>query len=141
NFRQVPLPQGGSLFDATLMIMHTELDRMPYIEPAPGGSYSGPGTNHGFSASAILAGYGIRGGTVIGDVHPGPFLQGFGDPKAQYMQPLPIDPSTGLPKPLDQGGRVQTVKAIFPTVLGIFGAQVPMEQLTEFSAVQAVIKS
>jgi hypothetical protein len=137
NLRNHLLPDGRTLLQATTVLMHTELDREPFLTPAQAnGGDSFPGTNHGYTTSAFLAGGGVRGGRVIGEMHHGPaHLAAYGE---GYCTSLPIDPNTGRPKPVAEGGRVITVKAIFPTILTLFGMRVPEQQITEFGPLPAV---
>jgi hypothetical protein len=145
SFRGQILPDGKTLLENTLIVMHTELDREPFLTMAdPGGAAGNAGTNHGYTTSMIMAGYGIRKGTVVGELHRGPMdVANFGLPQAyppsvKYATPLPIDVKTGK---ISSGGRVITTKAIFPTILAIFGVPVPPQQITEFGPLAAVIKS
>jgi hypothetical protein len=140
NLRNHILPNGQTLLQATTLIMHTEMDREPQLTPStPGGGDGVPGTNHGYSTTAILAGGGIRGGTVVGDLHRGPeHLNAYGQ---GWRTPLPIDVHTGKPKPLSDGGRLISTKAIFPTILAAFGVTIPAQQITDYDAVPAVLKS
>lgn len=142
SLREVAFPEGDTLLDKTLIVMHSEMDREPFLLQADvNGNYDGAGTNHGYSTSLVMAGYGIRRGAVIGDLHAGP-AQGdaYGDPIEDFAQPLPIDSATGEPKPLSDGGRVQSTKCILPTICAIFGIKVPMDQISEYSAVPAALK-
>jgi hypothetical protein len=140
SFKRVPLPEGGTLFDATLIALHTEFDRWPYHN-ARGYTNAGynPGTNHADTASVVLAGMGIQGGRVVGRMHEGPKIHGaeFGD---GYLRPLPIDVRTGLPLPVSQGGRVISTLAVMPTIMAAFGVAIPLQQITDWEAIPAVLR-
>jgi hypothetical protein len=141
NLRNHILPDGRNLLQATTLVMHTELDREPFLTPALAGPRdANPGTNHGYTTTVFLAGGGVKGGRVVGDMHHGPaHLAAFGDPgRAGYCTPLPIDLATGRPKPLAEGGRLVSTKALFPTIFALFGMRVPEQQVTEFEAVPAI---
>ncbi|MBC7384900.1 MAG: DUF1501 domain-containing protein [Cryobacterium sp.] len=133
---------GASLLDSTLLVMHTELDREQWHQPGdPFGRVVHAGTNHADSTSLLMAGMGVRGGQIIGAIHRGPkdFASYAGNAGYGYLQPLPIDFSNGMPKPLAEGGRYCSTKAIFPTILKIFGTPIPLQQITDYGAVNAII--
>jgi hypothetical protein len=135
--------EGASLLNSTLVVMHTELDREQWHQPGdPLGRPIHQGTNHADSTSLFMAGMGVKGGEIVGGIHRGP--KDFGRfPSASgydYLKPLPIDWTTGTVKPLSEGGRYCSTKAIFPTVLRIFGAAVPVQQITDYSALTAILK-
>ncbi len=126
---------GETLLDATHIVMHTEMDRTAWI----GGNsiVAGNGTNHAErSTSVIMAGYGVHGGRIIGDNHKGPNdanqFQGLG-----FTHPLPIDVGTGLP---NANGKLVTIKSLAPTMLAMFDAPLPFNQISDEDAVPAVIK-
>ncbi len=122
---------GGSLFDQTLIVAHTEMDRTWSLDPS-----EGPGQAHGNTASVLLAGMGINRGAVVGDVGRGPLenSQFAGNP---WQTALPIDYATGA---ASASGKPCSVQSLLPTVCAIFGASVPQNQLNEFDAVPAVLR-
>jgi hypothetical protein len=134
---ECPGTGGQSFLDNTTLLLTTEFDREPVLSlGVPGQPF---GTNHGASASFILAGAGIRGGTVIGDFKTAPGAYGR---YAQFANtrmcgPLPIDLTTGA---VDPNGRLVTTKSFFPTVMAMFGVAIPAQQLTEGIPVPAVMR-
>lgn len=126
---------GKKLIDLTTIVMKSDFDRDPGLYPYSPNAR--PGSDHGDSVSVLLAGGGIRGGRVVGDVKTGPQALYGGFTGIQFNHPLPIDLNTG--KPNINGSRI-TTSAIFPTVLAAFGMVPPPQQTTEAVAIQAVIK-
>jgi hypothetical protein len=119
---------GGTLFDSTLIVMQTEMDRWPFLEGAQGG------TNHGPTASVLMLGYGVRKGAVVGQIALDPAADYSMYPvnSANPAQPtcftgLPIDPNSGAGSPT---GTLFSVYSILPTVCQIFGVTVPPNQIT-----------
>jgi hypothetical protein len=139
----VPLPEGGTLLDVTMIAFSTDFDRMAFHEPREfDGSLVGKsidvGTNHGFTASVLLAGYGVQGGKVVGDVHTGPNMHAlFPEPNYKYLGPLPIDLQSGAVSP---SGKMVNILAVAPTILSAFGATLPAQQVTDAVAVPAVVR-
>jgi hypothetical protein len=148
SLKEISLPgQGGTLFDATFMTLHTEFDRWAFHEPKGEtasrlGIPQHIGTNHGSTASLLMAGYGVNRGKVVGEIHQGAGLHGaYGLSSNDYLRPLPIDPKTGQVKPISEGGQKISTLAILPTILKMFGVQVPLQQITNWEAIDAVIKA
>ena len=124
---------GETLLDATHIVMHTEMDRTPWI----GNDDFSEGTNHSdYSTSFLMAGYGINGGKVVGDLHHGPNdVSQFG--AGTFTAPLPIDPNSGEVK---SGGKIVTMAALAPTIVEMFGAKLPDNQISEQSFVGGIIR-
>jgi hypothetical protein len=143
SLARIQLPEGGTLLDATLISLHTDFDRRPFHEPLPLNQTQplAIGTDHGSTASLLLAGYGIQGERVVGGVHDGPggtHSRAFPDlEKTPYLSPLPINPSDGK---VSSSGRVPNILSVAPTLLSAFDAVLPAQQVTEFGVVPAVIK-
>ncbi|HTL11123.1 MAG TPA: hypothetical protein VL588_01465, partial [Bdellovibrionota bacterium] len=124
----VPGTSSHSYIQHTTLAMTTEFDRTQVIySGAPGQPF---GTNHGWSSSAVLAGRGVRGGVFAGDYKttPGAFGKYSMFPNQGLEEPLPVNLTTGQ---VDVNGKIVTTKSIFPTLMGIFGVKIPMEQMTE----------
>ncbi len=143
SFQAVTVPdQGGTLLDCTLIALHTEFDRYAYHESMiytdhtkTDKSAVRAGTNHANSASILLAGYNIAGGRVVGGVHEGPAsLAPF--PGQGYLDPLPIDPSTGA---VSSSGSLISILSIAPTLVDAFGTTLPPQQVTDSPIVPAVL--
>lgn len=130
SLKEVPLTSGSSLLDQTLIVMHTEVDR------TLAHNIGEPGTDHGESASVLLAGHRVNGGRVVGDISWGP-LEDTNFKGVSLGAPLPINLDTGIPAP---DGTPVSTKSLFPTVLSIFGAPVPTQQITEAKSIPAIIK-
>jgi hypothetical protein len=141
SLQSVSLPEGGTLLDATLMVCHTEFDRKIHHEAkqSPGEADGPIGTDHGGTASVLMAGYGVQGGRIVGGVHEGlhsgsptaPFLNGV------FSGPLPIDPASGLPSP---SGQVPNILSLAPSMVAAFGATLPAQQVTDFKAIPALLR-
>ncbi len=125
SLRQTEWPAGSgkSLLDITTVVMHTEFDRDPLLS-GDNLMLNRSGTGHfDRGGSLLMAGMGVRGGTVVGDFKrsaAGRYTDA--DYPATAFIPfsaLPIDPRTGLPSPT---GRVVTMRAVYPTLLSVFGA-------------------
>jgi hypothetical protein len=116
--------------------MTTEFDRTALIYQSIAGSY--PGTNHGNTASVIMAGRGIRGGAVVGDFKTAPGAAGIyaAHSGIGFQDGLPINLKTGLPDP---SGTLVTSKSIFMTMMGVMGVEVPAQQITGGICVPAVL--
>ncbi len=119
RLKAAPAPEGGTMLDHTTVVMHTEMERTPFLMP----NHVDPsraGTGHGDSAtSAFLAGVGIAGGRVVGE---------FARPAGQHttaeygvapFAPLPIDLATGN---ASLAGQLVGVRSLFSTMLQSFGA-------------------
>ncbi|MBC7692440.1 MAG: DUF1501 domain-containing protein [Methylotenera sp.] len=127
---------GETLLDATHIVMHTEMDRTPWIHNNSLGINGG--SNHaGNSTSVLMAGYGIHGGSVIGDLHKGPADDNqYG--ALGFVSSMPIDIGTGLP---NRNGTKVSIKSLAPTVIEMFGEKlVPLQQISDESFVPAVVK-
>jgi len=124
----VPGTASHNYLQHATIVMTTEFDRTPFVDEELSGTY--PGTNHGATASVIMAGRGVNVGKVFGDWMPAQGAYGkyaaFAS-AASYAGPLPVDPVTGAPSP---SGVIWTSKAIFNTVMAIFGVAIPGEQIT-----------
>jgi hypothetical protein len=141
----------NNLLAKTTVAMWTELDRTPnWIINLD--AYN-RGTGHNSTTSVLLAGYGVNGGTVVGDVMTGPG----GDYDSSwsfdtnnltwnnnyaggvpYSSSMPIDFNTGRVVPT---GTIPNEQCVLPTMLAIFGFAVPPQQITDGNAVPALIKS
>jgi hypothetical protein len=132
----VPGTAGNNFLQHTTVVMTTEFDRTALVYQSVAGSF--PGTNHGNTASVILAGRGIRGGAVVGDFKTAPGAAGIysSHPGVEFQSGLPINLKTGLPDP---SGTLVTSKSIFTTMLGIMGVEVPAQQITGGICVPAVL--
>ncbi len=99
-----------------------------------------PGTDHGSTTTALLAGPRIRPG-VIGGFKQSPSGQphpnGGGFSNLPFLHPLPIDLSTGRPS---ESGTTVTTKWFFPTLLKAFDVPVPPVQISEGKALAAVLR-
>lgn len=120
---EYPVGSGKSLLDCTTVVMHTEFDRNPLLS-GDATSLNRGGTGHfDFSTSILMAGMGVRGGTVIGDFKRSSVgkYRDSDYPASKFIPyaSLPINPDTGLPSPT---GRLVTTRAIFPTILSIFNS-------------------
>jgi hypothetical protein len=141
----------NNLLAKTTVAMWTELDRTPnWVINLD--SYN-RGTGHNGTTSVLLAGYGVNGGTVIGDVMTGPggdYSSTWNFNSANqtwnnnyaggipYSSAMPIDLNTGRVVPT---GRIINEICILPTMLGIFGFAIPPQQINDGFAVPAVMKS
>jgi hypothetical protein len=128
----------GRLFDLTTVVFSTELDRLHYHNVGNATS-TRVGTNHGETASVIMAGAGIRKGAVVGDFNHGPNvypIASYG--KDNYLKPVPIDPTFGHGQ-ADPKGEVTSTLSLLPTVLAAFGISVPPQQKSDHLAVAAVL--
>jgi hypothetical protein len=47
---------------------------------------------------------------------------------------------TGLPLAIDSGGQVVSTLSIFPTIMAAFGVSIPIQQITEWIAIEAALK-
>ncbi len=140
GLKALPGEGSASLLDLTTMIMHTEFDRQPWLSVATPGYWYRPGTNHGSTASIMIAGgQGFKTGQVIGDIKdaPGAYGKYAAFTNNGYGGPISIDPRTGAPS---TSGSVPSTKSLFPTVLAAFGIEVPISQISDFVAVRGVLK-
>lgn len=125
---------GETLLDATHIVMHTEMDRTAGVLDNTLGVTGG--TNHSSSSTTVLmAGYGIHGGSVIGDLHKG--VNDGNEFGGNFTSALPINTSTGLPS---AGGSLVTLQSLAPTLVEMFDAKLPPQQISAFGFVSAVIK-
>lgn len=143
-----PGSNGKSLLDMTTLVLATEMDRTATVFPGNPTLAHVPGSNHGASASILMAGYGVNSGKVIGDFKMAPFGYGsskYGDVfKSLVFEgsggpgiPLPIDFNTGQP---DINGKFVEMGNIFPTLVSIFDVPIPSNQITDHPVVPAAIK-
>mgnify|MGYP006284094693 CR=1 FL=1 len=136
KLKSTPAPDGsGDLLNSTLIVYTSEFDRQIARTVNQPTFTSRPGTNHGSTASVIMAGYGANGGKVIGGRGTGP--NGAYGGAGTFLEPLPIDPQSGLPS---ASGKSTSQFSVLPTVLAIFGVNVPSQQVTEWDAVKPAIK-
>ncbi|MBM4252995.1 MAG: DUF1501 domain-containing protein [Deltaproteobacteria bacterium] len=136
KLKNTPAPDGsGDLLNSTLLVYTSEFDRQVARTVNDARFTTRPGTNHGYTASVIMAGYGANGGKVIGGRGTGP--NGVYGGVGAFLQPLPIDPQSGLPS---ASGKMTSQFSVLPTVLAIFGVDVPAQQVTEWDAVKPAIK-
>ncbi len=134
---------GTNYLDMTTIVMHTEFDRQPDLSVATASLSLYPGTNHGDSASVLIAGAGVNTGSkgrILGDIKDAPTTYGNypGLGSFDLGQSLPIDIHTGQ---VSASGQVVSTASLLPTVLAIFGFTVPDNQKNEHSLVPAVVKS
>jgi hypothetical protein len=134
----VPAPgeTGKSLLDQTLIVYSTEFDRQVARTVNASANSTRPGTNHGSTSSAILAGYRVKGNKIVGGRATGSGGQ-FGAIDEAFLSPLPIDVTTGDPIAT---GEYYAQRSLLPTVLEIFGLSVPSQQKTEMVSISAIIK-
>jgi hypothetical protein len=134
---------GASILDVTSITMTTDFDRQPSYSGDGVAAVTPPGNGHWSTASVVMAGGLVRGGTVVGAVRTGLESSasgtGFGSPvngPSPFAYALPID-STGRKSP---SGTIIGCGALFPTMLSMYGVAVPLRQTTESVAFPAVIK-
>jgi hypothetical protein len=119
-----------SLLDRTLVVHSTEFDRsMARGLESPAGGLT-IGANHGTTATFVLGGYRVNGGNMFGHrmTTPGGTLGGITGSELYFNGPLPLDPQTGQPS---SSGVMYSQRALAPTVLSLFGATIPSQQVTE----------
>jgi hypothetical protein len=111
--------QLAGYLDRTLVTVFSEFDRTAGMLSEV--SKDNRGTGHASTSSVLLAGYGIKQGTVVGDR-----AYGLSD------GPTPI---------AYQPGRNQIVdyQYYFPTIMKIFGVTIPPQQISEGEFVSAVM--
>ncbi len=138
KLKNTAAPDGsGDLLNSTLIVYSSEFDRQIARTVNLPTFASRPGTNHGATASIILAGYGTNSGKVIGGRGTGPNGT-YGGAGAPFLEPLPIDSQSGQPS---TSGKLASQFSILPTVLAMFGVDVPAQQRTEWGTVKPVIKT
>ncbi len=126
-------PDGGTMLDATLLTYTSEFDRTSIFIAETNGGW---GTGHGTNFSAIIAGHKTNTGKIVGGVR-------MGDSTSIPVELRGIDgavgtdPNTGAVT----GGDPLNPKSLLPTVLQMFGVPVPAQQITECTAIPALIKS
>jgi hypothetical protein len=128
----VPGTASHNFLQHTTIVMTTEFDRTPGISIGVPGGY--PGTNHGATASVIMAGRGINVGKVFGDMLTSPPGTGKYAAFSSYASSvgagvgfaLPVDMTSGAPS---TSGTVMTTKSIFNTVMAAFNVPVSGQQI------------
>jgi hypothetical protein len=132
------VPQKNFLAD-TLVVMFTEFDRSQWL-----GIDNGPewrGTEHGYVQSVLLAGYGVAGGKVVGDIGYRGLTTNdttaLGANGSLYARGVAVDPETGR---LSDSGLYLNTNHIFPTVLKIMDVTVPANQITDAEPVLGILK-
>jgi hypothetical protein len=118
--------QAAGFLDNTLVVVFSEFDRTADIRTET--SLTNRGTGHGSTESILLAGFGVKQGTVVGDRYYGPNGQS--------------TPNDG-PTPIEyQPGKVGVIdfQYPFPTIMQIFGVPIPGQQVTDATYVSAVMK-
>lgn len=128
---------GKSVLDCTTICLETEFDRTYNCSSLSPSTLARPGTNHGSSTSVIFAGARIPGGRIIGDIKTGAsgLYSAYAD--EPFANPLPIDPVSGVPS---KDGIFFSQRALLPTLLAMFGIQVPAEQVSDQQTLAALIK-
>ena len=124
---------GETLLDATHIVMHTEMDRTAWVA---NNRFLDGGTNHSdHTTSFLMAGFGITGGRIIGDLH-----RGINDapnfPGMPFTSSLPLDTREGQPLP---GGRKVTYKSLAPTMVEMFSQKLPDNQISDEGFFEPVI--
>jgi hypothetical protein len=135
----VPNPEGGMLIDKTLITYTSEFDRSA---PFASDNRSTWGTSHGTTFTALMMGHRSNGGHILGNASLGDLKTGNVDPNFinanGFGIGLPFDPVTGKSSP---GGSVLSPFSFLPTVLAMFGATLPSQQITESGVIPFCIKS
>lgn len=125
---------GKNFLDLTTIVMHTEFTRDPaltaVIPNLPKGS------DHGRTATVLLAGAGIKGGKIYGGDKRGPDGKWGNFTDFQFREPLPIDPANGRPH---LSGKMIGQHSLFPTMLYLFGIEIPPEQKTEWDPMRFLL--
>ena len=150
----LPDGSGRSFLDVTTLAMYTEWDRHLYLSDHDGLTGTGPGTGHGITCSAIMAGAGVATGRVVGGLlhsqstHPthASLFGALTDPWSGHPfsdrwnlgAGLPIDTSTGVPDP---NGSFPYIESMFPTMVQLLGLTMPSQQITTHAAIPALIRS
>jgi hypothetical protein len=127
---------GQSMLDCTTISMESDFDRTYDCNWLSASNAARPGTNHGLSTSVVFAGAKINAGRIFGDVQTGPAGPYAAIP-VPFSGPLPVDPNTGIP---NANGTLFMSRALFPTMLALFGIPVPSDQVTDQTAFNPLLK-
>lgn len=137
NLRAAPLEgvPGGRLLDVTTVSLSTEFDRTVARGLENPGS-NNPGAGHGETATFVLAGAGIVRGRMFGMRSTGPagILSAPGFPKSLGL-PITFD-AAGQPSP---SGHNYVHRSLLPTLMKAFGANMPLQQVTEAHAMDFLL--
>lgn len=125
HLSEIPNPEvsGQTLLDCTLINYMSEFDRTATFYPFKNNF----GTSHSESFSLMMAGHHCNRGHIVGN---------YAKASGQMGPPTPVNPTTGAP---DGNGYVLSPFSIHPSIMAMFGAPTPNQQITEFKAIPALI--